>query len=79
VDYPYRVLTKENKHPFPFEANQRKFAVSVFSLQETNGSCRFFILSVSICRTPEMWRHGHGQFKPENGAEAIFLHQFIVC
>jgi hypothetical protein len=63
VDYLYRVLTKENKHPFPFAENQRKLAVFVFSYQETNGSCRFSILSVSIRRTPEMWRHGHGKFK----------------
>jgi hypothetical protein len=41
VDYRFRLRTKENKHRFPFAGNKRKFAVSVFCLQQTNRSCRF--------------------------------------
>jgi hypothetical protein len=37
-----RLPTKENKLPFPFAANKQKFDVSLFHLQQTNGSCRFF-------------------------------------
>jgi hypothetical protein len=29
------------RFPFPFEANKRKFAVSVYRLQQTNRSCRY--------------------------------------
>jgi hypothetical protein len=32
---------KNFRFMFPFAANIRKFAVSVFCLQQTNGSCRF--------------------------------------
>jgi hypothetical protein len=45
VDYrvPYRLPTKETKSrfPFPLAASKGKFAVSVFRLQKTCGSCRF--------------------------------------
>jgi hypothetical protein len=45
-----RLLTKENKLPFPFAAHKRKFAVSVFRLQQTNERCRFLfaVLSTGI-------------------------------
>ncbi len=39
----YCLLTKKTnfRFPFPFEANKRKFALSVYRLQQTNRSCRF--------------------------------------
>jgi hypothetical protein len=44
ADYRYHLPTKENKcqFSFSFAANRRKFAVSVFHLQQTNRSCHFF-------------------------------------
>ncbi len=44
------------RFPFPFGANKRKFAVSVFCLQLTNGSCRFPLVLFSVCRIQEIWR-----------------------
>jgi hypothetical protein len=34
--------------PFPFAAIKRKFAVSVFHLQQTNGNCCFHSVSVFV-------------------------------
>jgi hypothetical protein len=58
----YLLPTKEKnvRFPFPFAANKRKFAVSVFRLQKTNGSCGFPLAPFSLCGIPEMSRHGHG-------------------
>jgi hypothetical protein len=53
VDYGtvFRLPTKEtNVHsPFRFAANKRKFAVSVFRLDKTSGSCRFPLVPFSVC------------------------------
>ncbi len=39
-----RKIEKTNVHfPFPFAANKRKFAVSIFCLKQTNESCRFLL------------------------------------
>jgi hypothetical protein len=45
--------------PFPFAANKWKFAVSVFRLKKTNGSCCFPLVPSSTCGILETWRHGH--------------------
>jgi hypothetical protein len=50
----YRLLTKENKRPFSFAANQRMFAASMFRLQKTNG-CRFQLVPFTVCGIPETW------------------------
>jgi hypothetical protein len=34
---------------FRFAEKKRKFAVSVFHLQQTNGSCRFPLVLFSVC------------------------------
>jgi hypothetical protein len=46
----YRLPIKENKLPFPLPiaANKRKFAVSIFHLQQTNGSRRFPLVRFSV-------------------------------
>jgi hypothetical protein len=46
--------------PFPFAENKRKFAVSVYGLQKTNGSFHFQLVPFTVCGIPEMWRHGLG-------------------
>jgi hypothetical protein len=58
----YLLPTKENKFrfPFPFAANIRKFAFSVFHLQKTNGSCPLPLFPFSVCGILEIWRHGNG-------------------
>jgi hypothetical protein len=38
----------------PFAANKRKFAVSVFHLQQTNGDCHFPLVPFSVCGIPEI-------------------------
>jgi hypothetical protein len=48
VDYHLSLPTKENKLPFPFAANKGKFAISVSRFQQTNGSCRFPLVSFSV-------------------------------
>jgi hypothetical protein len=50
----YRLLTKENKRPFSFAANKRKFAASMFRLQKTNG-CRFQLVPFTVCGIPQTW------------------------
>jgi hypothetical protein len=51
--------------PFPFAASKRKFAVSVFRLQKTNGSCRFPLVPSSTSRNGilETWRHEQGDLE----------------
>jgi hypothetical protein len=58
------------RFPFPFASNKRKFAVSVFRLQLTNGrltngSCRFPLVPFSVCGIPETWRHKDGDTRLE--------------
>jgi hypothetical protein len=43
-----------------FAENKRKFVVSVFRLQKTNGSCPFLLVPFSVCVMPETWKHGRG-------------------
>jgi hypothetical protein len=53
---------------FPFAANKWKFAFSVFSLKNTNGSCHFPLVSLvpfSVCENLETWRHGHRNMEME--------------
>ncbi len=45
------------RFPFPFAANKRNFAVSVFRLQQTNENCRF---PFAECR-----KHGDGDMENE--------------
>jgi hypothetical protein len=47
------------RFPFAYVANKQEFAISVFRLQKTNGSCRFPLVPFSICGIMEAWRHGH--------------------
>jgi hypothetical protein len=67
VDYCLTLADQGKKLPFSFPsaANKRRFAVSVFSLQQTNGSHRFLLVPFSICRILETWRHGHGDMDIE--------------
>jgi hypothetical protein len=44
----YRLPIKENKLPFPFAVNKQKFVLSIFRLQQTNGSCRFSLAPFSV-------------------------------
>ncbi len=46
-----RSTTKEKnfRFPFPFAANKCKFAVSIFCLQQTNGSCCFLLVLFFAC------------------------------
>jgi hypothetical protein len=37
-----------------------KFAISIFRLQETNRSCRFPPVPLSVCGILETWSHGPG-------------------
>jgi hypothetical protein len=57
VDYRlwFAALTKDNKvrFPFPFAANKRKFFVSVFRWQKTNGNCHFSLVLFSDLRNSE--------------------------
>jgi hypothetical protein len=43
----YRLQTKANKL-LPIAANKTKFAVSVFRLQQTNGTCRLLLVQFSV-------------------------------
>jgi hypothetical protein len=69
--------------PFPLAANKQKFAVSVFRLQQTNGSCRFplvlfiFVFIFTENRTLYLYATvSSGKRKIE--AKAIFLNLFTV-
>jgi hypothetical protein len=66
----YHLPTKENKlrSPFSFPAKKRKFAVSVFHLQQTN---IFRVYTVPIYALPF-------QTEMENGL-GIFLYPFNIC
>jgi hypothetical protein len=61
----YRLQTKENKRPFSVSAcsSKQKFAISVFSLQQTNRSCRFPLVPFSVSGIPETLRHEHGDME----------------
>jgi hypothetical protein len=56
IDYHLSFADQENKlyFMFQFAANKGKFAISVFCLQQTNGSCCFLLVSFSgykyICK-----------------------------
>jgi hypothetical protein len=49
VDGHVLLIMENFRFPFSFAANKRKFAVSVFRLQQTNGNCRFQLVPFSIC------------------------------
>jgi hypothetical protein len=57
----YRLLPRKInfRFTFPFAANKRKFSVSVFRLQETNGSCLFPVLEFRKHGDMNTWRHGY--------------------
>jgi hypothetical protein len=72
----YCLSTKENKHLFA--AKKWKFAVYVFRLQQTNGSCRFLLVPFSVCPYIRKQNYiylyaaaSNGRLKVE--AQAIFL------
>jgi hypothetical protein len=74
---------KTNFHfPFPLAANKQNFAVSVFRLQQTNGSCRFplvlfYIYIFTENRTLYLYATvSSGKGKIE--AKAVFLNPFTV-
>jgi hypothetical protein len=53
VDYHLSFADQEKQTSifhFRFSANKRKFAVSIFRLQKTNGSRRFPLVPFSVCR-----------------------------
>jgi hypothetical protein len=52
----YRLLTKENNFRFPVSANIRKFAVSIFRLQQ-----HFSLVPFSVRGIPEAWRWRRGE------------------
>ncbi len=57
---------KTNFHiPFPFAANKQKFAVSIFRLQKTIGSCRFPLVPFSVSSVFRLRKHGdiHGDME----------------
>jgi hypothetical protein len=73
---------------FPFAAKKRKFAVSIFRFQKTNGGSRCPLIPFSVCGLRkrggmdketrrrgdmETWRHGYGDTKRKMEAQAIFL------
>jgi hypothetical protein len=49
--------------PFLFTANKGKFAVSIFHLKRTKGSCQFLLLPFYVCGISETWRHGDGEME----------------
>jgi hypothetical protein len=54
----YRLKNKENnfRFPFPFSANIRKFAISIFRLQQ-----HFSLVPFSVRGIPEAWRWRRGE------------------
>jgi hypothetical protein len=48
IVYRYQLRKTNFYLPFPFAVNTRKFAVSFFGLQQTNGSCHFLLVPFSI-------------------------------
>jgi hypothetical protein len=66
VDYTISFADQGKKNicfQFPSAANKWKFAISVFLLLKTNGSCHFLLFPFSVCGIPETWRHGHGDME----------------
>jgi hypothetical protein len=65
----YCLLTNENKRLFlfPFAANKKKFAVSIFSMHKMIGSCCFPLVLFFCCGVPETWRHGHEDMETWTG------------
>jgi hypothetical protein len=57
------------RFPFPFDANKRKFVVSVFRLHKINGSCPFPLVPFSVCGIPETWRHGDMETRKQGDKE----------
>jgi hypothetical protein len=45
----YHLPTKENKLPFSVWSKKRKFVISIFCMQQTNGSFRFLLVPFSVC------------------------------
>jgi hypothetical protein len=58
VDYCFSFADQRNKRPFSVSdaTNKLKFAVSVFRLEKTSGSCRFLFAESGYVET---WIHGH--------------------
>ncbi len=65
------------RFPFPFGANKRKFTVSIFHLQQTNGSCRFPLDPFSVCSSvstnEDLWNSAEvGNFSKLVSTFAVF-------
>jgi hypothetical protein len=66
VEFIFGRPRKTNVHfSFPLAANKQKFAVSIFRLQKTSGSCRFPLAPYS--GNVKIWRHetDNGKHKTE--------------
>jgi hypothetical protein len=54
----FAIKRKQTSDSVSVCCNTLKFAVSVFHLQQTKGSCHFPLVTFYVCRIPETWRHG---------------------
>ncbi len=93
--YRYRPRKTNFHFPFPFAAKKWMFAISVFCLQQTHGSCHFLLVPFSACvcecvcggRGGGVCVGGWGvcvgvfvyMLPFQTEAQAIFLNPFNVC